>query len=66
MASTFALTTIVSLKTRGQLPAVVYVTTYEFPANEVEPKLPVDALLIPVPVQVPPGLAAVRVYGSSA
>ena len=39
---------------------------YEFPTSEVDPKLPVEALLIPVPVQVPPGLAAVSIKGNSA
>ena len=32
-------------------------------ASVADPKLPVEALLIPVPLHVPPGLAAVSVKG---
>ena len=38
---------------------------YVLAARVVEPKLPVAALLIPVPLQVPPAVAAVRVTGSA-
>ena len=58
-----AFTTIFWLNVRGQLPVVVYVIAYVFAANVGEPKLPVAGLLIPVPLHVPPGVAAVRVAG---
>ena len=44
---------------------MLYVIVYVLAARVDEPKLPVEVLLIPVPLQVPPVEAATNVTGKS-